>query len=252
MINSTKMKKQKLLLGLVLFVLGISGIASLLTMELPLPQDMLEALGETFTANQIRLLVLINPLFLLIVAIAIGLLLFDKVTLQIPLFTGLIRGEKNLPTKSVLVFGLAGGILAGVMIVLLEMLFRPQLPDEFIQLGENMKPSLAARFLYGGFTEEILMRFGLMTLFVWLASKVFRGLNSPAYWIGIILSTLLFAVGHFPAVISAVDSPSTLLLAYIIIGNSVGGVIFGWLYWKKGLESAFVAHIFAHVVMVLV
>jgi hypothetical protein len=245
------MKKQKLFLGLILFVLGVSGIASLLTVELPLPQDMLEALGERFTAAQIRLLVLINPLFLLVVAIIAGLLLHEKTNLQVPLLSGLIRGERNLPTKSVLIFGLAGGMLAGVIIVLLEMSFRPQLPDEFIQLGENLKLSLAARFLYGGLTEEILMRFGLMTLFVWLASKVFRGLNSPAYWIGIIFSTLLFAVGHFPAVISAVGSPSTLLLAYIIIGNSVGGVIFGWLYWKKGLESAFVAHIFAHVVMVL-
>jgi formate/nitrite transporter FocA (FNT family) len=43
-----------------------------------------------------------------------------------------------------------------------------------------------------------------------------------------------------------------ILLTYILLGNSIGGVIFGWLYWKKGLESAMVAHVFAHVVMVAV
>jgi membrane protease YdiL (CAAX protease family) len=30
-----------------------------------------------------------------------------------------------------------------------------------------------------------------------------------------------------------------------------GGLIFGWLYWKKGLESAFIAHVFIHVVLVI-
>jgi membrane protease YdiL (CAAX protease family) len=42
------------------------------------------------------------------------------------------------------------------------------------------------------------------------------------------------------------------MIAYVIIGNSVGGLVFGWLYWKKGLESAFIAHIFAHVAMVII
>jgi membrane protease YdiL (CAAX protease family) len=40
------------------------------------------------------------------------------------------------------------------------------------------------------------------------------------------------------------------LISYIILGNSLGGLIFGWLYWKKGLEAAFIAHIMSHVVMV--
>ena len=42
-----------------------------------------------------------------------------------------------------------------------------------------------------------------------------------------------------------------MLLLYLLLGNAAGGLIFGWLYWQKGLESAMLAHIFAHVVMVL-
>jgi len=49
----------------------------------------------------------------------------------------------------------------------------------------------------------------------------------------------------------AVENPTTGLLLYIFIGNAIGGIIFGWLYWKKGLESAIIAHIFTHVIMVL-
>jgi membrane protease YdiL (CAAX protease family) len=94
------------------------------------------------------------------------------------------------------------------------------------------------------------MRFGLMTLIVWIASKLFRSTKPIVYWAGIIISSLLFALGHFPVAYQAVDNPSTGLLTYILLGNTIGGIIFGWLYWKKGLESAFLAHIFAHIIMI--
>jgi len=72
------------------------------------------------------------------------------------------------------------------------------------------------------------------------------------YWIAIALSTLLFALGHFPVVFLAISEPSFTLLSYILIGNSIAGLVFGWLYWKKGLEAAIIAHAFAHVAMVTI
>jgi len=56
-------------------------------------------------------------------------------------------------------------------------------------------------------------------------------------------------LGHFPIAFQAIPNPSIGLLSYIIIGNTIGGIVFGWLYWKKGLESAFIAHIFTHIVL---
>ena len=97
------------------------------------------------------------------------------------------------------------------------------------------------RFLYDGITEEILMRFGLMTFLVWLVSKIIKKTNDASYCAGILISSLLFAVGHFPVAFQAVNNPSADLLSYILIGNSVGGFIFGWLFWEKGLEASFVA-----------
>ena len=90
-----------------------------------------------------------------------------------------------------------------------------------------------------------------MTLIVWISAKALKGTKPAAYWIGIVLAALIFAVGHFPVVFNTIESPGTILLTYVLIGNSVGGLIFGWLYWKKGLESAFLAHIFIHVVLVI-
>jgi membrane protease YdiL (CAAX protease family) len=29
--------------------------------------------------------------------------------------------------------------------------------------------------------------------------------------------------------------------------NAIGGIVFGWLYWRRSLEAAMVAHASAHV-----
>jgi len=245
------MKKQNILLGIVLFILGFIGILSILTMKLPIPEETMKLLLEKLTANQIKLVTLINPTIMLAIAIVIGVILYKKVNLKVLIIEGLITRESNWNLKPIIKYGIIGGLIGGILITLISFIFHPFLPNEFIELGENMKLSLATRFLYGGFTEEILLRFGFMTLIVWVASKIIKNGKNSIYWIGILISSILFAFGHFPIVFQAVENPSISLFAYILIGNSIGGIIFGWLYWKKGLESAFIAHIFAHIIMVI-
>ncbi len=245
------MKKEKLILGIVLFTLGFIGILSILTMNIALPEEASKILLAQFTPEQIKLLTLINPTIMLIGAVLLGVFMHDKVSLDIPIIKGAIRRDKNYQIASILKYGIIGGVISGIILTLLSAVFYPILPSEFIELGNTIKPTLAARFLYGGLTEEILMRFGLMTFVIWLLSKIFKTLNSKIYWTGILIAAVLFALGHFPIAYQAVSHPSVLLLTYILIGNSIGGVIFGWLYWKKGLETAFIAHIFTHIVMIL-
>jgi len=245
------MKKQKILLGIILFLLGFIGILSILTMKLPIPEETMKMLLEKLTPDQIKLVTLINPTIMLAIAILIGVILHKKVNLEVPIIEGIITKESNWSLIPILKFGIIGGIIGGILITIISFIFYPFLPSEFIELGENMKPSLATRFLYGGFTEEILLRFGFMTLIVWIASKIIKNEKNSIYWIGILISSILFAFGHFPIAFQAVENPSTSLFAYILIGNSIGGIIFGWLYWKKGLESAFIAHIFAHIIMII-
>lgn len=246
------MNKERLSMGGILLLLGLIGIASILTMDIPLPEEARAILEEQFTPQQIKLLTLINPTILLIGAVVIGTIFHRQVNLHLPLIERLVgKTESTITTLDVVKYGVIGGLIAGVLLTLVSALFYPKLPAEFIELGENLQPSLAARFLYGGLTEEILMRFGLMTFLVWLLSKIFKGTSPTVYWIGILIAALLFALAHFPIAFQAVENPSAALLTYIIIGNSIGGIIFGWLYWKTGLESAMLAHVFTHVVMVL-
>lgn len=56
-------------------------------------------------------------------------------------------------------------------------------------------------------------------------------------------------LGHLP--VARVLSPTLTapLVAYVIIANALFGVVAGYLYWRRGLESAVIAHMLAHVVM---
>jgi hypothetical protein len=245
------MKSKKFYLGLGLFFLGLLGILSMLTVDFPLPEEMQSILEEKFTPSQIQWMILINPTIIMLIAVMVGTLLYQKVNLSVPILEKMVGLKEDSPqTREILIYGIICGLFTGIVLSTLGLIGRGLIPSEFEQLGESLQLTLAARFLYGGITEEILMRYGLMTLLVWIAAKIFRGTKPSIYWIGISLAALIFAVGHFPIVFQSIDTPSSIMLAYVLIGNLVGGLVFGWLYWKKGLESAFLAHIFAHVAMV--
>jgi hypothetical protein len=246
------MNRKKIYLGLILAILGLIGTASLLTMDFALPAEIEAELKESFTPMQIKLLLLINPAILVIVAAIVGTLLFQKVNLRVPIiekWVGIHR--EQLDVSGIIKSGIIGGIVSGIIVVLVVLLFKPMMAADYEKLSQSLQLTLAARFLFGGIAEEILLRFGLMTLIVWLSAKILKGTKPAAYWIGIVLAAVLFAIGHFPAVYGVIDNPGNILLTYVLIGNTFGGLIFGWLYWKKGLESAFVAHIFIHVVLVI-
>ena len=39
------------------------------------------------------------------------------------------------------------------------------------------------------------------------------------------------------------------IVARAIILNGIAGIAFGWLYWRKGLESAMISHFSADIVL---
>jgi membrane protease YdiL (CAAX protease family) len=39
------------------------------------------------------------------------------------------------------------------------------------------------------------------------------------------------------------------LVTRVIVLNTVAGLVFGWLFWRRGLEAAMVAHATAHLPM---
>lgn len=234
--------------GLILWGLGLAGIASLLTTHFPLT-NLPRAVLEKFSPGQLQVLMLVNPTLFLILAVIVGSLLYRTVHLT------LVPTELITPAKAVrysMSYGVIPGIGAGLLILSVATMFQYLIPAEMAALnGADTTISPLARFLYGGITEEIVLRFGLMTLFVWTFGKLVRTHRPVIYWLGISGSALLFGAGHLPALHLIVPHPSGALVLYIILGNAVAGLVFGWAYWRYGLVMAMIAHVVSHIILLV-
>lgn len=228
-----------------LWLLGLTGVASLIAV----PFETLAPPGLGFGAAQLRLLSLINPLVLMTAAVAIGCLLAGRVGLDAPLTRALVERRAAWPALrlQLLPASLLGASVAAILLVFASLtadLLAASVPAGFAM-------PLVSKLLYGGIAEELLTRWGLMTLFTWVAWRL-TGARQPigpsAYVIGAVLAALLFAAGHLPMLYMLVPSPTTGLLAGVLIGNTVPGLLFGWLFWRHGLEAAMLAHALAHLI----
>jgi len=108
---------------------------------------------------------------------------------------------------------------------------------------------LFLRALSAALTEEIFFRLGLMTLFVWILRTFVSksGSTEPSLSIGILLAALLFAAAHLPGHVTS-ETATWNLVVGILLFNSFGGMLMGWLYSRHGLLSAVLAHFLGDVV----
>ncbi len=228
-----------------LMLLGSIGVASLLLVPIEriLPIDL--------PILAVRLLGVIQPAVLMIAFATLGAWLAPKVGLDSPLIRA---GMEKRPIKPILRRQFSAAVLLGLLaagvILLYDAFYAPKLAHRDASFAASLDLPLITRALYGGIVEELMLRWGVMSLFVWLARKASRaGENIPVwcYWIGIALAALLFAAGHLPLLFSSHGSPSAGLVGAVLIGNSIGGMLFGWLFWRRGLEAAMMAHALAHI-----
>ena len=204
-----------------------------------------------------KILSLIQPTVIVTVAVLVGVALAAKVGLHAPAAEAAANSEDLLAKlKPQIVPGAIAGVLSGVVLVLSWVIAKPFFTAEFIHRAEEFNKLMPAitRFLYGGFTEEILLRWGFMTFLVWAAWRLFQkgvGVPKPAYVVAaIVVSALVFGIGHLPIASMLAGGLSMPLVIYVVTANSIFGLVAGFLYWRRGLESAIIAHIFAHAVLI--
>ena len=244
----------------ILWLAGMSGVLSLLLIDLPaLIASLPAAAGSPMPLPLplVKLLSIIQPTILLSIAILIGLQLAPKVGLSAPAAEALARGDSFASAlRPQILPGLLFGLVAGVVLLSSWVLFRPLLPHVFVARAEtfNTLVPFLTRLLYGGITEELLLRWGLLTFLVWILWRVFQqGRGKPRainFVAAIVISSVIFGILHLP-IVRALEVDFTLpVVAFIVSANAMFGLIAGYLYWRKGLESAIIAHMTAHVVLV--
>jgi hypothetical protein len=246
-------------LFVILWLAGMTGVLSFLLIDLDELIKILPVQAGTEIPKitpALKLLSLIQPAVILSVAVLVGVLLAGKVGLSSPVAEAAASGGDSVSAfKPQIVPGIVGGLAGGIAIVLIALVSKQFLaPEVVVRIGEFGKVlPLPTRLLYGGITEELLLRWGLMTFLVWAAWRLFQKRQArpkPTYFVGaIVISSLVFGIGHLPVAFMLFPEITFALTLFVIVGNSAFGLIAGYLYWKKGLESAMIAHAVTHVVL---
>ena len=187
----------------------------------------------------------------------LGLWLGRKLGLGAPLLESWLYHEKaTLKARDSFKSGVAFGFVVGVIILVVLLLMSRHFPG--LPFTTAAKVAVWKRFLicfYGGVDEEILAHLFLLSFIAWLVTKIFRKektrLSPTAFWSANIIVAVLFGLGHLPNASMVMSiTPTVVVLALTL--NSISAIPFGYLYRKRGLESAMIAHFCADFVIYVI
>jgi Type II CAAX prenyl endopeptidase Rce1-like len=235
----TGVRRSGTFLGL-LCVAGLVGVASLALapLELTLPEGV----------EVSRAALLIQPALLVVAMAALGWVAAPRTGLDAPILGVLADGgDWRRTLRATLGPALLAGALSAAVMLVYGLLADSQLSG----ITPDFAVPLVSRVLYGGLSEELLLRWGVMGGLAWLLLRFGRPLGlagDRALWVANAWAALLFGLGHLPTLYGLLpDAPSWLVL--LVVGaNALIGVVLGWLFMRRGLEAAMIAHGLAHVI----
>ena len=170
----------------------------------------------------------------------LSLKILSKTDLQ-PFLLGNFLKQRLLPA-----------IIAGISVGLIIFLFDKTVFHSSFLSGVHSPFWVGAlASIYGGVNEEVLLRLFLFTLIYFLIGKCLKidqSNRSAVLWSVNIFVALLFGIGHLPMAFK-LTSPSAFEIFRVLSLNGIAGVVFGWLYWSRGLWTAMIAHFAADLVI---
>lgn len=220
---------------LIAFGLAVPGII-LLPIALPRPDILPDEIPKIVMAA--------NPALFALIAAGLGAWAAPATGLRSLLITG--RGDGVGGWRACwpwLIAGMcAGGVVAGLDHLTMPIWSNGITPP----LAQGFDPrQFALAVTYGGVSEEIIMRWGIMSLALWGLVKLLPRL--AAIWIAAGLAAALFALAHLPALFAFGPEPSTAMIARVIVFNIALGLLFGIAFARQHIEAAMSAHIGAHI-----
>lgn len=240
-----------------IFLIGLVGVATLPLVLVPMIRG--GGLPEGTPDLPFPILVglsMMSPVVYLAIAAALGAWLAPRIGLRSLIVERAQIGTPVGPALgSAAPLALGIGVGLAVLTASLDLLFQPFLSPEWTRAAAEMPApgqlnALLPGLLYGGITEEIMLRWGFLTFFAWVGWRLLqKGRGAPSsgvMWTAIVLAALLFGVGHLSAgaAIAPLDAVGVLRIVSL---NAVGGIFFGWLFWRRHLEAAMLAHAGAHI-----
>jgi len=206
-------------------------------------------------ADRLRISIVVgviqNLIFAIIAAI-LGILFGRRAGLHAPVFEAIANGDLPWMTLGNLIIpaALIGAVAAFSLITLYYGVFRPQIDRDIVLLTERLRleMGISTRVLIGGVYEEILYRWGLMGLFAWIGAILTGTTSTAVLWISNLIAAFLFSLAHLPGATALGFSPPRELVSMSLAINILGGLVFGWLFWRYGLFASMVAHALFHII----
>lgn len=179
--------------------------------------------------------------------VALGILLARKAGIETPILNGwLYRKGEPFPAGWLRIPLLWGLVIGAALVLLYLLVFRPFIPEWPLQ--QEAALPVWQRFLvcfYGAINIELLMRFFLLSLFLWVLKKITREASprpgAGIFWTANIIVAVIYAAGHIPAAKSLMPLTPIVLTA-VLLPTGVFALAFGYLTWKRGIEAAMLAH----------
>lgn len=248
-----------------LFMAGMIGVAAFIIASAASITQQFATVPDlaTLPVSVQLLIAAVSPTMLVAIFSAVGAIFAPPLGLRSHIVE---RFTSNTPVfaniRSELPIALVVGVFCGIGLVVYDLVTRPFLPpmkagaEQFVEaVSHTTFVSALATMLYGGITEEVLIRWGLMSLFAWVGWKLTQrgsGLPQPVVmWIAISLAAILFGVGHLGAA-ATVYELTPFVIARTIAGNALFGIVFGWIFWRRSLEAAMIAHATGHLTLTII
>lgn len=234
------------------FVLAAAGFIGVVVLAATAGNEILKLIPIANAALK-RAAIAFQPAILLVVLAAVGTAVSARVGTR-SILVDWASGTEFLPGAfdGFATAAVAGAVI-GFLVFLVDRVSRPLWNPEGggPDIARDWTPaSLATGITYGGITEEIMMRWGLMGLVLWLLAVMTGAAPGEPSAIVVVLANavaaLLFAAGHLPAAVSTGLRSRAFILRTLALNFAVG-LFFGWLFWRWNLEAAMVAHAAFHV-----
>lgn len=233
-----------------LWAIGLVGVFTLLAQ--PVPPELLAGIAlDGVPEFAVRLLLLLNPMVLLTFLCAAGAATAHRVGL-----VSMAAGTGGQIEARAWVLSASAGAVLAAGIFLADMLWAPYLGAAWQDALRQSNRDASVRTLllgvgYGGLAEEVMMRWGVMSAVAWGLARATGALRSgrtaPGWALATaaIVSALVFAAGHLPA-LAQISEPTGAIIARTLALNAVAGLLYGFCFWRWGLESAMLAHASSH------
>lgn len=238
---------------LTLLPLGMVGILALLP---SLPASLAPVLARLPDAPPLQVLLAIQAAQLLVLttlSVVLGAWLTPRLG-----FRSRLVDQDWAKLKDDLGHAVLPGLLVGAGLVGADLLSAPYLGEAWasVQAQQERTPAVTlASLLYGGLTEEIQLRWGVMSLVTFgLWKTLARSATHPprqAVTGAVVLSALVFGALHLGAVAAMVPLTPLLVVRTVML-NAAGGLVFGRLFARHSLETAMAAHALTHITMTTV